>query len=280
MHLYLIRHGQSTNNHLYATQATDRGRAFDPELTGLGRQQAKRLAEYLCAWKNVETQDFASRSAGTETQNLASLPDQTETHPEKSVGAGNLASLQDQKPDFYHMPLTHLYTSPTLRAVDTGLASAEALGLQLVAWRNLHEGGGLYLKDEETGEDVGQPGPDRARMARRTPRLVWPPEMGDGPWWNRPTGEPVEEFLPRARRVLAELLTRHPPESSDSVAFFTHARFCNDFIAAALGLQDRAAIWFMFCNTAVTCIVFRPEWRPAMLFLNYTGHLPAEMVTE
>ena len=253
MHLYLIRHGQSTNNHLYATQATDRGRAFDPELTGLGRQQAQRLAEYLCSWREKKP-DFSEKSG-------FSVP-------------------ENQKPGFYSVPLTHLYTSPMLRAVDTGLPVAEALGLPLTAWKELHEGGGLYLKDEETGEDVGQPGPDRATMAQRFPSLVWPPELGDGPWWNRPTGEPKEEYLPRARRVLNELLTRHPPESSDSVAFFTHARFCNDFLAAVLGLGEPAPLWFHHCNTAITCIAFRPEWRPAMLFLNYTGHLPAEMVTE
>ena len=111
MHLYLIRHGQSTNNHLFITTGAESGRAFDPELTDLGRRQAECLAEYMSVWK-------------------------TSTDP------------------LIH-PLTHLYTSPMLRAVTTGLPSAQALGLPLVAWKDLHEGGGLFLLDEETGENVG-----------------------------------------------------------------------------------------------------------------------------
>jgi 2,3-bisphosphoglycerate-dependent phosphoglycerate mutase len=236
MHLYLIRHGQSTNNYLYTIQETARGRSSDPELTSLGLQQAQRLAEYLCGWREC------------------CIP--------------------------YAAPITHLYTSPMLRAVDTGIVVARTLGLPLTAWKDLHEAGGLYLGDDETEEVVGQPGPDRAAMAQRYPDLVWPPEMGDGPWWNRPTGEPAEEWLPRARRVLYELLRRHPIESQDGVTFFTHARFCNEFLAAVLGLPERAALWFLLCNAAISCIEFRPGWRPALLFLNHTAHLPAEMVTD
>jgi 2,3-bisphosphoglycerate-dependent phosphoglycerate mutase len=234
MHLYLIRHGQSTNNLLYTTQDDAAGRSFDPELTVLGQLQAERLADYLCA----------------------------------------------QKSDFFHR-ITHLYCSPMLRAVDTGLPAAQALGLPLTAWKDLHEGGGLYLQDEETGECIGQPGPDRTTMAQRFPDLVWPSEMGDGPWWNRPTDEEPEERMPRARRVLAELLQRHPAESSDAVVFFTHAAFTNYFIAALLGLQEyRAPVWFSLYNTAITCCEFRPEREVRILFQNRTEHLPAEMITD
>jgi broad specificity phosphatase PhoE len=177
-------------------------------------------------------------------------------------------------------PLTHLYTSPMLRAVSTGLPSARALGLPLVSWKDLHEGGGLFLLDEETGENVGQQGPDRAVMAERFPDLVWPPELGDGPWWNRPA-ELSEERIPRARRVLTELLVRHPPESNDNVVFFTHGAFCNYFMAALLGpLEQRAPIWFSFFNTAITCLSFRPQREPRLRFLNRLPHLPDDMITD
>lgn len=43
MQLYLIRHGQSTNN----TLADPQDRVCDPPLTELGRRQAERLAEHL-----------------------------------------------------------------------------------------------------------------------------------------------------------------------------------------------------------------------------------------
>jgi broad specificity phosphatase PhoE len=245
MYLYLIRHGQSTNNLLYTTQDDGVGRSFDPELTPLGQRQAERLAEYLCALNNQKS-DFL------------------------------------QKSDFFPTtPPTHLYTSPMLRAVDTGMAAARALGLPLTAWKDLHEGGGLYLQDAETGECIGQPGPDRATMAQRFPDLVWPAEMGDGPWWNRPADEESEERMPRARRVLGELLLRHPAESRDAVVFFTHAAFHNYFIAALLGLQEsRARVWFSLYNTAITCCEFRPEREVRILFQNRIPHLPADMITD
>jgi broad specificity phosphatase PhoE len=47
MELYLIRHGQSTNN----TLADQQVRVCDPPLTELGRQQAERLAEHLADGK-------------------------------------------------------------------------------------------------------------------------------------------------------------------------------------------------------------------------------------
>jgi 2,3-bisphosphoglycerate-dependent phosphoglycerate mutase len=47
MQFYYIRHGQSTNNHLYTTTGSDKGRDCDPELTSAGQQQAELLADYL-----------------------------------------------------------------------------------------------------------------------------------------------------------------------------------------------------------------------------------------
>lgn len=47
MHLYFIRHGQSANNALWDATGASKGRSEDPELTGIGRQQAALLAQYL-----------------------------------------------------------------------------------------------------------------------------------------------------------------------------------------------------------------------------------------
>jgi 2,3-bisphosphoglycerate-dependent phosphoglycerate mutase len=236
MHLYLIRHGQSTNNHLYAATGAEVGRAFDPELTETGRKQAECLSAYLAT--------FAS-------------------------GRDPLLA-----------PITHLFTSPMLRAIDTGLPAARRLGLALTAWKDLHEGGGLFLEDEDTGELVGQPGPDRATIAARFPELGWPAEMGDGPWWNRPAELPEERLL-RARRVLGALLAQHPPESEDGVVFFTHANFSNYMLAAALATpgEQRPPAWFALHNTAICRIEFRPGGDPVIVFWNRTEHLPPELIT-
>lgn len=46
MRLYLIRHGQSVNNALYA-DGRERERVHDPELTEIGHEQARQVAQYL-----------------------------------------------------------------------------------------------------------------------------------------------------------------------------------------------------------------------------------------
>ncbi len=239
MHLYLIRHGQSTNNRLYLETGSDQGRVNDPELSEIGLRQAQCLGRFLASLKNGSSPFF------------------NEIH--------------------------HLYTSPMVRAVATGLEVARALGLPMVAWKDLHEGGGLFLGDPATGTDVGQPGPNRAAMAAHFPELVWPPEMGDGPWWNRPF-EPPEERLPRARRVLAELLARHPltsgEEDQEGVIFFTHANFYNYLLAALLGFSERRPeVWFALANTGVTRIDFSLEREPFVVYQNRVEHLPLELVT-
>jgi len=228
---------------LLATTGAESGRVYDPELTETGRRQAECLSEYLTT--------FAS-------------------------GHDPLLT-----------PITHLYTSPMVRAIGTGLPSARALARQtgleslpLAAWKDLHEGGGLFLEDEETGELVGQPGPDRAAMAARFPDLAWPAEMGDGPWWDRPAELPEERML-RARRVLGRLLAQHPAASRDGVVFFTHANFLNYFLAAVLATPSEARLpaWFAMHNTAICRIFFRPDGEPVIVFWNRTEHLPAELVT-
>lgn len=47
MELYLLRHAQSTNNHLWDQQQNSNGRVEDPDLTRLGMKQAGRLGKHV-----------------------------------------------------------------------------------------------------------------------------------------------------------------------------------------------------------------------------------------
>jgi 2,3-bisphosphoglycerate-dependent phosphoglycerate mutase len=126
MQLYFIRHGQSENNALWRRTGSRQGRSEDPELTEVGRQQSEFVAQFL------GRADSVAAVNGRDTQNI--------------TGFG----------------ITQLYSSLMVRAVATGTIIAKALDLPLVAWEDLHERGGIYLDDEQTGERIGQAGPNRA----------------------------------------------------------------------------------------------------------------------
>ena len=129
MQLYVIRHAQSENNARWAQSGSDSERLADPPLTSLGVQQAQRLAQFLALGE----------------------------------GAGD-----GERDPFNHrgFGLTHLYCSLMQRAVHTADILAETLALQPQGWAEIHERGGIYEQDPQTGARVGLPGLDLANGAR------------------------------------------------------------------------------------------------------------------
>ncbi len=240
MQLYFIRHGQSENNALWMRTGSHIGRNEDPGLTEVGRQQVEFLAQFL------SQADPNMAVNGSSFQNMA--------------GFG----------------ITHLYSSLMVRAVATGTIVANALGLPLVAWEDLHEYGGIYLRDEETDERMGLPGQNRAYFEAHYPGLVLPDSLDEAGWWNRPFEE-TEQRLPRARRFLCDLLERHG-HSEDRVAVVSHGGFYNYFLAAILNMPGREGYRFVMNNAAISHIDFRDEdtW---LLYLNRIDFLPRELIT-
>jgi 2,3-bisphosphoglycerate-dependent phosphoglycerate mutase len=241
MEFYYIRHAQSVNNALWERTGSSQGRSVDPELTELGRQQTERLAQFL-------------------DQNQP-LHSPEERNPYNVNGFG----------------LTHIYTSPMIRAVETAKVVANRLSLPLVAWMETHEEGGIYRKDEDSGEMIGQPGKDRQYFQSRFPDLVLPDGLGENQgWWNRPFEEP-EERPHRARRFLNVLLDRHGA-SDDRVALISHGGFYNYFLGALLDIQVREGLWFTMNNTAITRVDFTPQWAN-LVYQNRVEFLPPDMVS-
>ena len=240
MQLYFIRHGQSTNNELWARMGESRERSEDPELTDTGRKQAAVLAQYLGRSPSLEDiPQFDNQNIG---------------------GFG----------------ITHIYCSLMVRAVATGIVISEVLDLPLVAWEGVHEAGGIYLDDGETGEKIGRQGKNRAYFKEHFPRLILPGSIdGDG-WWNRPYEEREQRYV-RARCFLDELATRHGG-TEDRVAIVSHAGFYNYLLTELLGLPQQSGYWFSLNNAAITRIDFRPE-DVGLVYLNRLDFLPRELVT-
>ncbi len=242
MQLYYIRHGQSENNLLWVQTGHSEGRSEDPDLTPVGRRQAQKLAEFLRRTDPTVVLNPRER----DTQNLA--------------GFG----------------ITHLYTSLMLRAVATGAIIAQSLGLPLVAWKDIHEWGGINKRDPQTDERIGLPGKNRAYFETHYPNLILPDWLGEEGWWNRPV-EAREERPLRARRVLDELLARHGG-TEDRVALVSHGGFFNNLVRAIFDWPDRRGYWFNLNNASITRIDFEGE----EIVLNYSNRvdfLPSDLVT-
>lgn len=238
MHLYFIRHAQSTNNQLYEDTGHWNGRDTDPELTERGQAQAGRLAEHVAA-ANGETprHDFVNRSK---------------------------------------FGFTHLYSSPMVRAVATAAPLSAALSLPLLVWEDLHEVGGIFAIDEETGERFGRPGKTRAELTVRFPQAQLPETLAEDGWWNR-SHESVDLQARRARRVIYDLIERHGG-TADRVAVISHGGFYNFVLAELLGIQADNGFWFSLNNTGITRFNFDPEGI-GLAYANRLEHLPTELIT-
>jgi 2,3-bisphosphoglycerate-dependent phosphoglycerate mutase len=240
MQLYFIRHGQSENNLLWVRTGSSVGRSQDPALTRLGRQQAELLAQHLRRTESIDA------SGERDLQNVSGFA------------------------------IAHLYTSLMIRSIATGTIIARTLDLPLVAWEEVHERGGIYLKDEQTGERIGQAGANRAYFETHYPDLVLPDSLDEDGWWSRPFEE-YEQALARARRFLRDLSQRHG-DTTDRVAVISHGGFYNCLLAGLLRLPQPNGYWFALNNAAITRMDFRPEG-VSMIYANRVSFLPKELVT-
>ena len=245
MQLYFIRHAQSANNALWDTTGNNLGRSEDPEITETGCKQAALLAKALLQ--------------GDPLQGDPAIP----------ITNGDLQNRRGFR-------LTHLYTSLMVRAVATGSIVARALELPLVGWKDVHEGGGIYLDDEISGLPVGQPGKNRSYFAAHYPELRLPDDLGEEGWWNRPY-EAIEERSPRAKRFLQELLNRHGG-TGDRVGVISHGAFYNRMLGELLRMSSREGLWFMLNNCAITRIDFNED-DVSLIYTNRADFLPAEWIT-
>jgi len=252
MQFYFIRHGQSENNALWDRAGPRGERRADPELTGLGHLQAQHLAQFL-AQKGMQP----------------------------TIGGDSADLILDDVQNVGGIHLTHLYCSPMIRCIETASYISRALDLPLTVWEDAHELGGIFLEDQETGQQVGLPGSDRDYLQIRYPDLILPDGWGIGGWWNRPFEE-REQRIPRAQHFHRELVRRHvsPMGQGDSehrVAVVSHAGFFNYWLKVALDWPYREGIGFRKNNAAITRVDMGV--RTSVMYVNRTDHLPGELIS-
>ena len=163
-----------------------------------------------------------------------------------------------------------------IRSVITANYISEATGVQLAAWPEIHECGGIYLDGDEEGERIGLPGKTRAYFAERYQHMALPECVTDAGWWNRPF-EAHQDRLIRAQRVLEVLVERHG-KTDDRVAMVSHGAFYMELMRAMFKINEQKCWYFMY-NTAISRFDFHSDGEITLVYHNRTDHLPEHLIT-
>lgn len=248
LELYIVRHGQSTNNALGADQSK---RVKDAPLTELGHRQAQLVAAHLADG----------------------------THPELTLSHKAEGSQLAARRGY---GITRLYCSAMHRALQTAQPISQALGIAPQVWVDIHEEGGIYNQQVD-GRRIGDSGLTRAEIEAQFPGYILPEDVTERGWWNRDY-EPIAASQGRAIRVAAQLRrwawsNGGPDFSGERIAIVSHGSFVDSLLKALLNQLPGDGLWYHHYNTAITHVDFRPNGALELRYLNRTDHLPHDMVS-
>jgi broad specificity phosphatase PhoE len=239
MRLYIIRHGQSTNNAL----ADQRDRVSDPPLTELGKLQAETLARHLVAGTEPEPPDNGESS-----------------HHHGGYG------------------ITRLYCSPMWRALQTAEPIGQALDLTPQVWADLHERGGIFLDHGDGRGPIGYPGKTREEIQSAFPHYSLGEGILDHGWWNR-AYEDWPECHGRAARVAGALHHWAEGSDERIVILshvdFIDALLKSLFKQ----LSDDRSLYYYLYNAAISRIDFQSNGCLDIRYLNQVGHMPPTLIS-
>jgi 2,3-bisphosphoglycerate-dependent phosphoglycerate mutase len=237
MQLYLIRHAQSFNNALPKERQHER--SHDAPLTEYGIRQAELLAQHL-------------------------------------VTGFNPGSPAQNRPDGLGYDLTRLYCSPMWRTLRTAQFIAGALAITPEVWIDLHEQGGVFLEDRETGAVTGYPGKTRQEMQAEFPGYILPDGVTEAGWWSGGY-EDQPACDGRAIRVVEKLRTW--ADTDERIALVSHAGFLDALLKALYHMLPSRGLFYYHHNTAISRIDLHGDDDLVTRYLNRVDHLPPELLT-
>ena len=241
MQIYFIRHAQSNNNDLYDRTGKSDGRDEDPELSTIGKIQAKFLSEYL---------------ANNFNENLRNI----NNDPHNRFGY------------FFDTCLA----SPMVRAVDTGWQCSTLMGQKLKLSVDLHEGGGIFLENGNKGL-IGLPGKPKSYFLTRYPGIIMDENISEEGWWNQPF-EPQEVRKARAKRVWDMIFKEH--DDSSRIVLFSHFGFFNYFLSALIDYDWSEQVKFKMNNVGISRIdVNADRTLKEIVYINKVDFLPSDLIT-
>jgi 2,3-bisphosphoglycerate-dependent phosphoglycerate mutase len=138
--------------------------------------------------------------------------------------------------------ITHVHSSPLIRALETGSAIADAAGIARVeVWpelqehrQNLHRGFG------------------REELLRSFPKAVFPHTVEADGWDHG--GETYESALERGGSAIQALRAHHGPD--DCVVVATHGAFANYLLRSLLHVPAQHSVWFRMNNCGISRVSF------------------------
>ena len=244
MQLYLIRHGQSTNNVLEDAARRDdpgidkRERVVDAPLTELGKEQARLLGCHV--HEEIDKTDARDRVSG-------------------NIGYG----------------FDRVYCSPMLRTLQTAQPIADATGLKPEVWTDIFEEGGIWLQRADE-EPRNYPGMSSAEINNSFPSFQVSQSVTDQGWWNRPR-ETRNECVQRVARV-ASHIRASMVDTDQRIALVSHGTFLSFLIQQILFGRVNGALHVRIHNTGITRFDISSE-RVALCYENRLEHLPPNLIT-
>jgi broad specificity phosphatase PhoE len=146
--------------------------------------------------------------------------------------------------------ITHVHSSPLIRALATGTAIAEACGVPCVeVWPELQEHRGSLHR-----------GFGRDELLKDFPNAVFSHTFEAEGWDHG--GETYESALERGQAAIAALRSRH--HAGDRVVVATHGAFANYLLRALLYVPPQQSVWFRMNNCGISRVEFS-EWIDAEL---------------
>ena len=242
MQVYLIRHAQSENNATWDKNNGAKYRVADPKLTELGISQAKATAEFL-----------------------------TETHPDQEtywVDPQNVCGFG----------ITQMYCSLMERAVQTGTIISQKLGVPLAGRLDLHEVGGIYLKElvDEKEQIRILHGHTREYFVKKYSSLILPEGIEARGWW-RGGMETAEEKIQRAEQVIDFLLQKHGG-TDDRIGVITHGGAYKQIFRVLFKVAPKTIFTVLLNNCSITRLDFN-ENGVTLMYQNRVDFLPPGLIT-
>lgn len=141
--------------------------------------------------------------------------------------------------------ITHLVSSPLLRALETAQIIADQAHLERFdVWMDLREG--------NHGDYWCEP---RQRLAAAAPKANLPAELGDTGWLHQTLDN--QAFTARCERVLAQV--HQSFDHVDRVALVTHGIVGSNLLHALLAIPWSRPAWFELANGSLSQVRLVPD---------------------